>query len=588
MPLEQISPNTRRLVVSHPKRRGKTVGNPLSAAPRDYQPPPPKKRKISRHYTRQTIFQVLQFINFHTITYLSSTHNDGRVRRSISGTATRPGIMPALSTTQDRSFWDVVDEAGPWGRVWRQRSPTFQETSRHFLIPVRNIQRWWANRENIINRAQRPARKHADVPCAWPDLETALFDEFCQRRLNGKSVTRATFRRSAKRLFKELYPHCDGFTFSNGWFAGFLGRYGVVRRRLIHQATKLPLESIAYCNSFLRIMNLDEVPILFEYLDGYSYDFEGVKTVSGKTDRSGWSKRQATLILYIFADGVCRIPPKIIFHAAVNTQLRDTEGFKYNPDVTVEYNPTAYNNEDLFRQFIDEELAPILTGDQPNLLAMDVAAFYKTDAIRERLKELSITPCFTTFLIFLDITPAMIPGGMTSLLQPLDTHINAVFKRWLREAVDDYVAAREQEQPYEAWSVSDKRVMTTHVVATAFQRLQADPARIIKSFKDCGISVAADGSEDHLIKIKDIPTDKIDLTGWEQAEDVTIAGAAGESDEGLDGLDEYITTQEEGGLGWAREKNAVLVDILKSMGLRHTGKKAVMVKRLYQAYFIEL
>jgi hypothetical protein len=141
-------------------------------------------------------------------------------------------------------------------------------------------------------------------------------------------------------------------------------------------------------------MNLDEVPIPFEYLDGYSYDLEGAKTVSGKTDRSGWSKRQATLILYIFADGVCRIPPKIIFHGAVDTKIRDLESFKYHPDVTIEFNPTAYNNEDLFRQFIDEELAPVLTGDQPNLLAMDVAAFHKTDGIRQRLKELSNIPVF--------------------------------------------------------------------------------------------------------------------------------------------------------------------------------------------------
>jgi hypothetical protein len=182
----------------------------------------------------------------------------------------------------------------------------------------------------------------------------------------------------------------------------------------------------------------------------------------------------------------------------------------------------------------------------------------------------------------------MIPGGMTSLLQPLDTHVNAVFKRWLREAVDEYVTEREREHPYEAWSVSDKRVMTTHVVATAFRRLQSDPGRIIKAFKDCGISIAPDGSEDHLIKIKNIAPDKIEFSGWDQAEDVTLAGAAAESEEGLDGLDEYIAAQEEAGLGWAREKNSNLVDLLKEQRLKHTGKKAEMARRLHASDFVHL
>ncbi len=146
-----------------------------------------------------------------------------------------------------------------------------------------------------------------------------------------------------------------------------------------------------------RIMNMDEVPIPFEYLDGYTYEKKGSKSVAAKTDRSGWAKRQATLILYIFADGKCRVKPKIIFHGAVNSTIPDKEGWQYHPAVSVEFNPTAYNNEGLFRRFIDDELAPILSGAEPNLLVMDVAAFHKTDEIRARLRELSITTYFLYF-----------------------------------------------------------------------------------------------------------------------------------------------------------------------------------------------
>ena len=64
--------------------------------------------------------------------------------------------------------------------------------------------------------------------------------------------------------------------------------------------------------------------------------------------------------------------------------------------------------------------------------------------------------------------------------------------------------------------------MTTHVVAAAAQRLREKPDLVRKSFIQCGISIAADGSQDDLIKIKDIPSSEIDFSGWETQEDSTI------------------------------------------------------------------
>ncbi len=182
----------------------------------------------------------------------------------------------------------------------------------------------------------------------------------------------------------------------------------------------------------------------------------------------------------------------------------------------------------------------------------------------------------------------MIPGGMTSLLQPLDTHINRPFKQWLREAVEEETAKWELQNPGREWSVSDKRVLTTHAVAAAFQRLQDHSATIQKSFKDLGISIAADGSEDHLINIKGVDTAQIELQGWEQAEDVTLSSAADEAEADLDGLEEYITAQEEAGLGWKKLKNDDLRDICAGRGLRKGGKKEDLARRLHRAELIEL
>src|SRR5206468_4066847 len=122
----------------------------------------------------------------------------------------------------------------------------------------------------------------------------------------------------------------------------------------------------------------DEVPIPFEFFDGSTYTLIGEKSVTGSVSNSSWSKRQATLVLYVFADGVCRIKPKLIFHGKPGGRLELTEKALYDPRVTVEFNETAYNNEQLFIKWIDDELLLLGVLDGETMLVMDYAAFHKT------------------------------------------------------------------------------------------------------------------------------------------------------------------------------------------------------------------
>ena len=150
-----------------------------------------------------------------------------------------------------------------------------------------------------------------------------------------------------------------------------------------------------------RICNMDKTPLPFEYLDGCTYDVKGSKTVAASV-KSGWDKRQATLMLCIWADGVARTKPKIIFHGSSKGRLFKQEQHLYHPNVTVAFNPTAYNNEELMMQWLDEDLHPSMLGND-GMLILDYASFHLTDDVKDRMKGLHIIP-------------AVIPAGMTSLL----------------------------------------------------------------------------------------------------------------------------------------------------------------------------
>jgi len=61
-------------------------------------------------------------------------------------------------------------------------------------------------------------------------------------------------------------------------------------------------------------------------------------------------------------------------------------------------------------------------------------------------------------------------GDCTGLIQPLDTAVNKPFREYLREFTDQYIEKHESQRPSlvtDGWTLSDKCIMTTHVVGDA-------------------------------------------------------------------------------------------------------------------------
>lgn len=480
-------------------------------------------KKIERTYSRATQLEVLTFLWTHLI---PCSKKSSRIREP--------------------------QPLAPEG----YRYPTYHEAEAWYKIPNRTITSWWLRQDIILTH---PPRRRA---ACWPEVEALLFEEFIEARSRSFCVTQAWFRQQKKRIWNTLYPEST-FAFSHGWFVGFCYRYSIVRRRVTKVATKAPDDIILAANNFVRfvrrlsqpkereerddadyrifgdliesspisnrvssrptrfprfmILNFDETPIPFEYLDGYTYSLKGLRTISGKTDRSGWNKRQATLILFIWADGKdstagkVRVRPILIFHGAPGDRSRITAAEKeqYAKGVNVIFNEKAYNNAELTVKIV-EEIAEY-TKQEDCLLVMDVAGFHLTDDVTDTIKNNNLTRC-------------LIPAGLTSTLQPLDTAINGPLKRWLRELADEYIAKKEAEYAAEhngdpmVWTTSDRRIMTTHIVEKAVERLFQRPEMIRRAFQQCGISILPDGSEDNLIKLKDIPSEAISFDGWEVAE----------------------------------------------------------------------
>ncbi|RPA99294.1 hypothetical protein L873DRAFT_1906914 [Choiromyces venosus 120613-1] len=263
-------------------------------------------------------------------------------------------------------------------------------------------------RDRILHQSGELSRHDTSTTfvCMWLEMEKMLWEAFVVWREQGRPARDGWFRRKAKELWKTAYPDLQHmpalFVFSLGWFHGFLARHRIVLEFVTNTAQSLPenykqqilqwlqfnrwnriltqlvpvprwpsplsLHYICHDNQGgipeHRIYNVDETPLPWEYLIGRTYDLKGAKTVWSKSAESGSEKCQCTLFLCIFADGIPWVPPILIFTATTGTKIQEKEGHLWDKHVHVEFSPSGWMNETIFRKFILQFLVPIFGNEQ--------------------------------------------------------------------------------------------------------------------------------------------------------------------------------------------------------------------------------
>jgi hypothetical protein len=397
-------------------------------------------------------------------------------------------------------------------------------------------------------------------------MEIELNQRFEQVRAQGKKVTAKWLLRHARDIYGKLHPdrvvrpehgraYYLGFKFSEGWMNAFKKRYYISFRAGTKQAQKSPEDLLPVIQKWLQfnrrmtivqpgsncgisqdpsiptvgrfklseIANMDQSPLPFELQKGRTYAQKGSNTVSIRRARSGWEKRQCTLQLIVFADGIPRAKPLLMFHGIENSKdtRRLREKKKYHPGVVVIFNPKAYANTSNLIDWVRRQYRPAsaysLNDHEPRLLVLDAFAPHKNKgrkvqqkesqkAKEKRLEEERLQQQLREEFTKLNTTLSIIPGGCTGYVQVLDVSVNKLIKQYIEEAEEAWIDKHMEQWKAGQFTIGDRRVLMTNWVAEAWEKVHTiHKDTIIKTFRQVGLALNPDGSEDSELKIKDLP-----------------------------------------------------------------------------------
>ena len=126
----------------------------------------------------------------------------------------------------------------------------------------------------------------------------------------------------------------------------------------------------------------------------------------------------------------------------------------------------------------------IRNGGRRRLLVWDSCQVHLTEAVRQELQRR-------------DIDVAVIPGGLTPLVQPLDVSINRPFKQKMRHSWENWmIEGVPSVTPADHRRAPTKEMLVCWLV-DAWNAIPTD--MIEHSFKKYGISCNLDGTEDDII-----------------------------------------------------------------------------------------
>ncbi|XP_029974633.1 uncharacterized protein LOC115408167 [Salarias fasciatus] len=327
--------------------------------------------------------------------------------------------------------------------------------------------RKWRKQEGDLRRVKKTKKSFRGNKARWPQLEDKMEQWVVEQRAKSRSVSTVSIRLKAAEFARDL--NIENFRGGPSWCFRFMKRRNLSIRLRTTVSQELPKnyrQTVAvfrtYCTNKIsekkirpeHITSMDEVPLSFDI---------PVKTVT--STGSIHERSSFTVVLGCQADGQ-KLPPMVIFQRKTLPKERFPAG------VIVKANPKGWMDEEKMSEWLREVYVKRPDGfapTSPSLLICDSMRAHLTEAVKMQVKKSNSEL-------------AVIPGGLTKELQPLDIGINRSFKvklraaweRWMTEGRHTLIKTGRQRRPSYSivcqWIVDSWAQVSASCVVRAFTK----------------------------------------------------------------------------------------------------------------------
>ncbi|CAI7811953.1 unnamed protein product [Closterium sp. NIES-54] len=374
-------------------------------------------------------------------------------------------------TAREKLYWlDMLDT---------QPDLSIQGLARLANVQPKQIREWRKLKERLlVSAASRRRLVGAGRKAKWPFMERAVYRQFLAHRAKGLAVSVSMLQKWSRQYMKHRHPRAD-WRGSNCWSFRFRVRWSLAKRvktkmgqmladsesyfpvvcefdvvpRLNISMFSLLADLKAKVESFWEfvrqmqvlnsyptslIVNSNQTPLFLEMPQEHTLEMKGARTVHVRT--AGYEKERLTVMLPVTASGL-KLPPYVVFERKTIPKVKVPRGESLLPlrmllvplymrmmcimrcaGVVIRAQLWGWMDENLVQDWTTQVLVPFMRplrdegcSRKDVLLVLDSYQGHLTEAVGQTMR-------------LFRLTRAVIPGGCTQLVQPLDVSINHAFK----------------------------------------------------------------------------------------------------------------------------------------------------------------
>ncbi|KAJ8397484.1 hypothetical protein AAFF_G00437600 [Aldrovandia affinis] len=373
-----------------------------------------------------------------------------------------------------------------------------EATARHFGIDPKRVRQWLGQKEKLFNVPPSEHRQRARLQGGGrkkvsEELEFKLSQWVLTMRVKLFRVSRKMIKMKAKELYTTVSDHGGSdFRASSGWLDKFLLRNGFTGRRCSTVAQKdarhFTEKLVSYVHYVTQtvakkqiaeddIIAMGETAVWFDMVGSTKVDARSARSVPLKT--TGHEKSYLTVVLAAKGDGT-KLKPYVVFKRAA----RDVKAMQDINGALVASSTNGCMNDRLTVDWLQRVVGKF--SFTPRMLVWDSYRCHISSATKEELKH------------DYNIVTAVIPDGCTNHIQAPNLMWSQPFNANLHESYDNWMAGDADKEYTAGGNVRPPlRHLLVDWVLSAWGKLDGELVK--RSFKVCGLTVAPDGSEDHLI-----------------------------------------------------------------------------------------